>query len=290
MSASRISWMSTASPSSRTEFHGLPANSFVLDRPGLARVMSLPPGHDSNLSPHLNSLQSYPRDCSQSEKRTAYHQGAVSHCRRRSAYPSGQMRSSEAGFREVPGNGTAARRKRFRVSPSRPIRTSRCTCSWLYCCDLVRPAVRTEPAKTMEIRFFAPVWSAISTLLRLFFGNGGDPYLPESDSAFDLPHGTRPHGLRDPGASPGRSEEERPRASHFDEASERQRRDGICWRKGMKFTTMAAHSSWSVVERMASSLRSSPTTTMVGPIPSLPFTAQESRSGTCSEMSVPASA
>lgn len=33
----------------------LPSNSFVLDRPGLARVMSLPPGADEFASPYLRS-------------------------------------------------------------------------------------------------------------------------------------------------------------------------------------------------------------------------------------------
>ena len=35
----------------------LPANSFVLDRPGLARVMSLPPSADSFASRHLHSYR-----------------------------------------------------------------------------------------------------------------------------------------------------------------------------------------------------------------------------------------
>src|SRR5579871_1073678 len=35
----------------------LPSNSFVLDRPGLARVMSLPPGADEFGSPYLNSYR-----------------------------------------------------------------------------------------------------------------------------------------------------------------------------------------------------------------------------------------
>jgi hypothetical protein len=33
----------------------LPSNSFLLDRPGLARVMSLPPGADEFASPYLRS-------------------------------------------------------------------------------------------------------------------------------------------------------------------------------------------------------------------------------------------
>jgi len=62
------------------------------------------------------------------------------------------------------------------------------------------------------------------------FGNGGDPYLPENDAALDVLHWTghsgcvilAPHlvGLkkRDLGLP------------HYDAATQRQRRDGMCWR------------------------------------------------------------
>ena len=63
------------------------------------------------------------------------------------------------------------------------------------------------------------------------FGNGGDPYLPENDAALDALHWTghtgcvilAPHlvGLRKRDLG----------LPHFDQATERQRRDGMCWRK-----------------------------------------------------------
>jgi hypothetical protein len=62
------------------------------------------------------------------------------------------------------------------------------------------------------------------------FGNGGDPYLPENDAALDVSHWTghsgcvilAPHlvGMRKADAG----------LPHFDQASERQRREGMCWR------------------------------------------------------------
>ena len=95
---------------------------------------------------------------------------------------------------------------------------------------LVCPATATDPARTMEIRFFAPA-SLVSNLdfVETIFGNGGDPYLPENDAALDVLHWTghsgcvilAPHlvGMRKNDLG----------LPHFDQATERQRRDGMCW-------------------------------------------------------------
>ncbi len=84
----------------------------------------------------------------------------------------------------------------------------------------------------MEIRFFAPA-SLVSNLdfVETIFGNGGDPYLPENDAALDVRHWTghtgcvilAPHlvGMRKKDLG----------LPHFDQATERQRRDGMCWQR-----------------------------------------------------------
>ena len=63
------------------------------------------------------------------------------------------------------------------------------------------------------------------------FGNGGDPDLPENDAALDAAHWTghtgcvilAPHLVNFRKADLG--------LPHYDAATERQRRDGMCWRK-----------------------------------------------------------
>jgi len=96
---------------------------------------------------------------------------------------------------------------------------------------LVCPATDRDPAKTMEVRFFAP-GTLVSNLdfVEAIFGNGGDPFLSENDAALDVTGWTghtgcvilAPHlvGLkkRDVGLP------------HFDQATPRQRRDGMCYR------------------------------------------------------------
>ncbi len=102
---------------------------------------------------------------------------------------------------------------------------------------LLRPLVCPEvpgftPAKTMEVRFFVP-GNLVSNLdfVESIFGNGGDPLLPENDSALDAEHWTghtgcvilAPHLVKATKKSVG--------LPHFDQATERQRRDGMCWKK-----------------------------------------------------------
>jgi hypothetical protein len=116
----------------------------------------------------------------------------------------------------------------FTAHRPRPLRT--------FVSLLLRPMVCPEVPgvcfqKTMEIHFFAP-GGLISNLdfVESIFGNAGDPYLPENDAGLDVEHWTghtgcvilAPHLVeltkRELGL-PG-----------WNEASDRQRRDGMCWR------------------------------------------------------------
>ena len=101
---------------------------------------------------------------------------------------------------------------------------------------LLRPIVRPEvkgvlPQKSLETRFFAP-GTLVSNLdfVESIFGNGGDPFLAENDAALDIDHWTghsgciilAPHLTRLTKVALG--------LPHYDDASERQRKDGMCWK------------------------------------------------------------
>jgi hypothetical protein len=82
----------------------------------------------------------------------------------------------------------------------------------------------------METRFFAP-GNLVSNLdfVESIFGNAGDPHLPENDARLDTDHWSghtgcvilAPHLVTLTKAELG--------LPHVDEATERQRRDGMCW-------------------------------------------------------------
>jgi len=209
----------------------LPGNTFVLDRPGLARVMSLPPDQDTLASPYL---QSY---------RVA--QGILHNPKNDRRTTKGVFHIVEGGF-PVPADKIAVPKRAFvallsaALSPSPDLMTLPFTANQeeqvrlfvtLLLRPLVCPATGADPAKTMETRFFAPA-SLVSNLdfVEGIFGNGGDPYLPENDAALDVMHWTghtgcvilAPHllGMKKKDAG----------LPHYDEATERQRAEGMCWR------------------------------------------------------------
>ena len=101
---------------------------------------------------------------------------------------------------------------------------------------LIRPLVRPRvpgycQEQTMEIRFFAP-GGLVSNLdfVESIFGNAGDPLLPDNDAALDVEHWTghtgcvilAPHLIELTKKELG--------LCHWDQATERQRRDGMCWK------------------------------------------------------------
>jgi hypothetical protein len=209
----------------------LPASAFVLDRPGLARAMSLPAGEDYLSSPYLKSYR--------------LAQGVLHN-------PKSDRRTTKGIFHVVEGGlaipadkigvpkGTFAALLKAALSPppevlALPFTASQPDQARMFVTLMLRPvicpATETDEAKTMETRFFVPA-SLVSNLdfIEEIFGNAGDPYLPENDAALDIEHWSghtgcvilAPHlvGLKKKALG----------LPHYDEATPLQRRDDMCWR------------------------------------------------------------
>jgi phosphoenolpyruvate carboxykinase (diphosphate) len=208
----------------------LPASTFILDRPGLARVMSLPPDSNSFSSPYLRSYR--------------VPQGVLHNPSSDRRTTRGVFHIADGGF-PIPADKQAVPKRAFAallaaaLCPPRETLTVPFTAGQpeparlfvsLLLRPLVCPATGADPPRTMETRFFAP-GSLVSNLdfVESIFGNGGDPHLPENDAALDVAHWTghtgcvilAPHlvGMK-------KSALGLPRTS---EATVRQRRDGMCW-------------------------------------------------------------
>jgi len=102
---------------------------------------------------------------------------------------------------------------------------------------LLRPIVRPEvegvlPQKSLETRFFAP-GTLVSNLdfVESIFGNGGDPFLAENDSALDIDHWTGHSGCVILAPHLTKLSKKALGLPHYDDATERQRDDGMCWKK-----------------------------------------------------------
>jgi len=106
----------------------------------------------------------------------------------------------------------------------------------LWVSMLLRPIVRPEvegalPEKSLETRFFAPgTLVANLDFVESIFGNAGDPFLPENDAALDIDHWTGHSGCVILAPHLTRLSKKALGLPHYDDATERQRRDGMCWK------------------------------------------------------------
>ncbi len=208
----------------------LPGRTFVLDRAGLGRILSIPFKGASFTSPYLRSY------------RTA--QGILHNPVSDRRTTKGVFHIVEGGF-PVPADKQAVPKRAFATllqaaltppedSLTLPFTANQENKARLFVSLLLRPVVcpaaGDEPQKTMETRFFAP-GSLVSNLdfVESIFGNGGDPQLPENDAGLDVLHWTghtgcvilAPHlvGLKKKALG----------LPHVTEASARQIRDGMAW-------------------------------------------------------------
>jgi len=210
----------------------LPGRTLSLDRPGLARVLSLPPSLDRHVSPYLSSyrLQQGVLHNPASDRRTT--QGVFHVADGGLPVPADKLEVPRRAFAALlaaalspPGGALALPFTGDRSDPARVFVS-------LLLRPLVCPATDRDPARSMEVRFLAP-GSLVANLdfVETVFGNAGDPFLPENDAALDVLGWTghtgcvilAPHlvGLRSKDLGLPRE----------DEATPRQRRDGMCWKK-----------------------------------------------------------
>lgn len=103
---------------------------------------------------------------------------------------------------------------------------------------LLRPVVCPEvkgvvSEKSMEIRFFAP-GSLVSNLdfVETIFGNAGDHNLAVNDAALDVEHWTGHTGCVILAPQLTKLKKKDVGLPHYDDASERQKREGMCWKDG----------------------------------------------------------
>jgi hypothetical protein len=211
----------------------LPVQTFTLDRPGMARVLSLPVDRLEFASSILTSYRvaqgvlHNPK----SDRRTT--QGIFHVAEGGLPIPGDKIGVPKAAFARLlalalkpPGE---LMRLPFTATQPAP---AECFVSLLLR-PLVLPAVPGFlPEKRMEVRFFVP-GSLVSNLdfVESIFGNAGDPDLPENDAGLDTEHWTghtgcvilAPHltGVTKQAAG----------LPHWDQATERQRRDGMCWKE-----------------------------------------------------------
>jgi hypothetical protein len=208
----------------------LPTRTFTLDRPGLARVLSLPIDRDEFSSEIINSYRvangvlHNPR----SDRRTT--QGIFHVTEGGLPIPDDKIAVPRAAFAHMLAIALHPPREIMRL----PFTATQKEPAECFVSLLIRPIVSPEvpgfsPQKTMEVRFFVP-GNLVSNLdfVESIFGNGGEPILPENDSGLDSEHWTghtgcvilAPHLVMVTKKAAG--------LPAWDAATPRQRRDGMC--------------------------------------------------------------
>lgn len=211
----------------------LPGSTFILDRHGLARVLSLPPNRDEYSSGIIHSYR--------------VRQGVLHNPVNDRRTTQGVFHVAEGGL-PVPGDKlavpveVAANIFRRALNPPGelmrlPFTSSQKEQAEAYVSLLLRPVVCPEVPgfireKSMEIRFFAP-GSLVSNLdfVESIFGNGGDPFLPGRDAGLDVEHWTGHTGCVILAPHLTKLTKKEVGLPHKDKATDRQKRDGMCWSK-----------------------------------------------------------
>jgi len=210
----------------------LPAHTLTLDRPGMARVLSLPIDRDEFSSSILHSYRT---------KQGVLHNPLSD---RRTTH--GIFHVTEGGL-PIPDDKigvpkiTFVKMLAFALNPPRDIMRLPFTASQpkpaeCFVSLLLRPTVCPEvpgftKRKTMEVHFFAP-GNLVSNLdfVENIFGNAGDPSLPENDAALDTEHWTGHTGCVILAPHLTKVTKKDAGLPHWDNATDRQRQDGMCWK------------------------------------------------------------
>ncbi len=211
--------------------YNVPDTTFVLNQPGMAREVSLPPNGKSFKTQLLKSYR--------------LRQGILNN-------PAADKRTTKGTFHIVEGGLPVAPDKKEvpkiafahllheALHPSDDINILPFTANQekqakTMVSLLLRPIVCPEvkgviSQKSMEIRFFAP-GSLVSNLdfVETIFGNAGDHNLAENDAALDIEHWTGHTGCIVLAPQLTKLKKKDVGLPHYDDATERQRNDGMCW-------------------------------------------------------------
>ncbi len=209
----------------------LPSDTFLLDRYGLARELSLPLDADHW---HNEQVSSYRLD-----------NGVLHNPINDRRTTQGVFHVAEVGL-PVPGDKLGvpliayARMLREALRPPRDLLRLPYTANWDAPVEtmvslLLRPLVCPEvpghsSEKRLEVRFFAP-GGLVSNLdfVESIFGNWGDPYLPENDAGLDVAGWTGHSGCVILAPHLTRLKKKALGLPHVSQATAEQRANGMCW-------------------------------------------------------------
>lgn len=217
----------------QAEVPKLPTDTFTLDQAGIARELSLPPDKDEHITELLSSYR--------------IKQGVLHNPKHDRRTTKGSFHIADGGF-PVPLDKIEVPKRTFvklleaALSPSGelmqlPFTASQNKKAEVMVSLLLRPTVCPKvegftKQKSMEVRFFAP-GSLVSNLdfVESIFGNAGDPDIPANDAGLDVEHWTGHTGCIILAPQLVKLTKKELDLPHYEEATERQRKEGMYWTK-----------------------------------------------------------
>ncbi|MEM0966991.1 MAG: hypothetical protein AAGJ81_12650 [Verrucomicrobiota bacterium] len=211
----------------------LPRDTFVLDRHGLAKTLSLPGNADhfkSSINDSYRVAQGVLHNPKSDRRTTAgvFHVtdwGLPVAADKKAVPPLTALRLFRAAVQA---------QEEFLLVPLTAYQEEKAHC-WVSL--LLRPTVRPEVPgyshkKSMEVRFFVPgVLSSNLDFVESIFGNAGDPFLPENDAGLDVRGWSGQTGCVILAPHLGQLKKKELGLPHISEATDRQKRDRMCWEK-----------------------------------------------------------
>jgi hypothetical protein len=210
----------------------LPNNTLVLNQKKMARELSLPPNGNEFKSDLLSSyrLKQGVLNNPAADKRTT--KGTFHIVRGGLPVPADKKEVPKITFAHLLHNALKPTDELMTL----PFTSAQDEKAKVMVSLLLRPVVCPEvpgivSEKSMEVRFFAP-GSLVSNLdfVETIFGNAGDPNLAVNDAALDVEHWTGHTGCIILAPHLTKLKKKDVGLPHYDDASERQKRDGMCWK------------------------------------------------------------
>ncbi len=215
----------------------LPSRTFILDRHGIARTLSLPPDDDHFKSEIVSSYRTKNGVLHNPAKDRRTTKGVFHVTDDGLPIPEDKIVVPVNVFANVLQHALTPPHELLRL-PFSASQTDKAEC---WASVLLRPVVCPEVKgvsleKTMEIRFFAP-GNLVCNLdfVESIFGNAGDPYLPQNDAGLDVDHWTGHTGCVILAPHLTTIKKKDVGLPHFGTATDRQKRDGMCWKDENEF-------------------------------------------------------
>ncbi|MCA9217153.1 MAG: hypothetical protein KDB27_28990, partial [Planctomycetales bacterium] len=211
----------------------VPSESLVIERHGLARILSLPANGDSFSSDIIESHRVFQGVCHNPQKDRRTTKGVFHVAEGGYAVPADKKEVPKRAFASLLAAALCPPRELMRL----PFTSNQEDKAEAFVSLLLRPVVCPGVAgvveeKSIEVRFFAP-GNLVANLdfVESIFGNAGDPFLPENDARLDVAHWSghtgcvilAPHLIRLTKKELG--------LPHITAATDRQRHDGMCWER-----------------------------------------------------------